>query len=58
MPRITPRKPSPELAQALNNQLRAKPQTFRERVLDIQLEVTRIHARTNELRIATQRLTK
>lgn len=56
MSRITPRRPPPELEQFLDQQQRSKPQTFHERVLDIQLQVKQIHRRTQELRLATQRL--
>lgn len=53
---LTPRLPSPELTRILNQAARSKSQSFEQRVLDIQLEVRRIHTRTHELRAATQQL--
>ena len=49
---IKPRKPSPELARALAQQ----PVTPRQLALDTQLEVQRIHMRTQELRLRTQQI--
>ena len=53
---LRPRKPPAELTRILNQQARDKPQSFHQRVLDIQLAVNDIHRRTQELRLATQRL--